>query len=87
MEDSENIINIFNLIFKISNLNKKEIIINQYDISKILEPYLEEDKFINLINTSLNYKTKVNDIPKYWSKHLNLAFIYSKLGYDYTETY
>ena len=87
VEDSENIINIFNLIFKISNLNKKEIIINQYDISKILEPYLEEDKFINLINNSLNYKTKVDDIPKYWSKHLNLAFIYSKLGYDYTETY
>ena len=87
LKNNDNSINIFNLIFKIGNLNKKEIIINQYDISKILEPYLEEDKFINLINNSLNYKTKVDDIPKYWPKFLNLSFIYSKLGYDYIENY
>ena len=79
----ENKINIFNSIFKIGSLRKTEIILYQYEISEILEPYLEEKKFLSLINKSFYDKTKV-DIPKNWSKLLDLSFIYIilRLGYD-----
>ena len=76
----ENKINIFNSIFKIGSLRKTEIILYQYDISQILEPFLEEKKFLDLINKSFYDKTKV-DIPKNWSKFLDLSFIYIALGY------
>jgi hypothetical protein len=76
----ENKINIFNSIFKIGSLRKTEIILYQYDISQILEPFLDEKKFLALINKSFYDKTKA-DIPKNWSKFLNLSFIYIALGY------
>ena len=82
----ENLINIFDLIFKIGSINKKEIILKQYDISKILEPYVEKNKFLYLINRSFNNKTKV-EIPENWNKIINLELIYSKLGYVFFEKY
>ena len=86
MINKEKSINIFNLIFKINSIKQKEIIINQYDISGILEPFLEDKKFLDLINLSVLSKTKI-EIPKYWSKLLNLSFIYSTLKFRYLENY
>ena len=84
-DSQDNQINIFNLIFKIGGLSKKEIIINQYDISGILEQ-IEDETIIFLMNNPFKVKTKV-DIPKHWNKFLNLSFIYSELGYKYLENY
>ena len=78
-------INIFNLIFKIGSVYRKEIIINQYDISQILRT-LEKEKFLCLINQSFYGKTIVN-IPDNWNKILNLSLIYSTLEYKYVEKY
>ena len=66
---NENIINIFNLIFKVEKLENDEIIINQYDISKILEPYSEEEKFLNLVNRCSYDKTEII-IPEYWNNSI-----------------
>ena len=69
-------INILNLIFRISCLKKDEIILNQYDISEILDKNLDKDNLEKMIRENI-YITP--EIPKYWSKHLNLAFIYVQL--------
>ena len=71
-------ISIFNMIFKVSCLKKDEIILDQYDISDILDKNLDEYNLERIIFES-NFSTP--DLPKYWDKLLNLAFIYTQLKF------
>ena len=70
------------MIFKISCLKKDEIILNQYDISDIIDKKLDQYNLEKII-TENNYM--MPEIPKYWDKYLNLAFIYNKLKYNFVE--
>lgn len=73
-------INILNLIFRISSLTKDEIVLNQYDITEILDKNLDKDNLKKMIRENICIAP---DIPKYWSKHLNLAFIYGQLKFNF----
>ena len=80
--------NIFDSLFtiikikntKIKILNKVEIVIKQNDISDILKPYLEYQKFEELLYYNIPRKTK-NDFPKKWKSILSLNKIYHTFGF------
>ena len=75
-------LDIFNLIFQIGSLNKDEIILNQYDISDILDINMDKNSLEKIVEQN---KYIIPEIPKYWDKYLNLAFIYNKLKYNFVE--
>ena len=48
-------------------MTNNKIIVEQNDITKILEPFLEKEKFVELLHYKFHRKTS-KDIPKYWDK-------------------
>ena len=60
--------NIFDALFSIRNIGKP-IGITQHDISKLLSPYNNKDKFELLMNHAFPNKTR-NDIPENWKVFL-----------------
>ena len=66
--------NIFDSLFTIKKVGY-DIGVIQNDISEILNPYLEEEKFKLLVNHNFRRKTK-EDIPENWKKLLSLNSIY-----------
>ena len=93
----EKISNIFDKLFTVSKvINENEyskinklrkivylIEIHQNNISELLEPYLEEEKFVSLLNYEFPRKTKIN-IPKSWKKILDKNQLCSHL-YKYNK--
>ena len=61
--------NVFDLLFSIKDVTNNIIIVEQNDITKILEPFLEKKKFVELLNYKFHRKTS-EEIPKYWNKIL-----------------
>ena len=69
-------LNIFNLIFRVGGIQKDKIILNQYDISDILDKNMDKITLEKIVQENLFI---TSPIPKYWDKILNLAFIYGQL--------
>ena len=70
--------NVFDSLFSIRKVGFN-IEVTQHDISEILEPYLEEKKFKELLNHVYPSKQK-NDLPENWKKLLNLTNLYPTFG-------
>ena len=58
--------------------HRASLLLDQYDISDILDKNLDEYNLERIIFES-NFSTP--DLPKYWDKLLNLAFIYTQLKF------
>ena len=72
--EDEEFPNIFDSLFTIKTVGH-DIKIIQNDISELLNPYLEEEKFKLLVNHNFRRKTK-EDIPENWKILLSLNNIY-----------
>ena len=70
--------NVFDSLFSIRKVGIN-IEVTQHDISEILEPYLEENKFKELVNHVYPSKQK-NDLPENWKKQLSLTNLYPTFG-------
>ena len=64
--------NVFNLLFSIKSITNNTIEIEQNDITNILEPFLEKEKFVELVSYKFHQKT---EYPKCWSKILSKELI------------
>ena len=55
-------INVYDLIFKVKNVDKDNIIyLEKNDITEILKPYSDEKIFISLLNSEFRYKAKEDE--------------------------
>ena len=52
----ESFVNVFDLIYTVKSIGKKEIILCKNDISSILDQYSEPSKFISLLNHTFPQK-------------------------------
>ena len=75
---SDQLINVFDCLFSIKKVGLKIEVI-QNDISDLLQPYLEEEKFKELINQVFQRK-KGNELPENWRKLLSLTNLYPAFG-------
>ena len=70
--------NIFDSLFSIRKIGSNIEVI-QNDISELLKPYLEKEKFELLANYNFPSKT-ITDLPESWKNYLNLTNIYPSFG-------